>query len=227
MRKGNYDCIVLKLKRHNVKEKAKYELMGFTIFSGLTKELACYYVYKNSYVYTGIKHSEPCKFSESDSIVGYNYCGNDFTFSVAQKHYTSRDRDKNPICIFPEVKHYGVTFERTQKDRVRYFIELLEKQDEGEDLSIECSNIWAPENLIPKGYEHIKEGKVMDGDYYWESYYTNKVDCWQNANVSFSRYKVGSEIKVSGVCYKNGKSGNESEDEVVNWFEPFIIRKKK
>ena len=67
----------------------------------------------------------------------------------------------------------------------------------------------------------------MDGDYYWHSDYSDKLDTWESVNTSYSRYKVGSDIKIAGICYKNGKSGKESEDEVVNWFEPFIIRKKK
>lgn len=224
MRKRNYDCIVLKLKRHNVKEKTKYELKGVTTYRGLTKELACYYVYRASYRYLCVKHKEPCNFSESKAIVGWDRCGNDVVFCVAQKRYVSRKRNNDPICIFPEVDRFSLEIDRFMNDRINYFIELMEKQKNHEDLSIECCNIWAPENLIPKGYEHIKTGKVMDGDYYWESYHDY---CWQSVGVSFSRFKPGTDIKEEGICYKHGKSGKEPEDEIVNFYRPFIIRKKK
>lgn len=223
MRKRNYECIVLKLKRHNVKEKTKYELMGVTTYQGLTKELACFYVYKESYHYMCVKHKEPCKFSESEAIVGYNYCGNDVVFCIAHKRYVTMDRENHPTIIFPEVNYSSVAIDRFFNDKINHFIELMEKDDKCEDLSIECTFIWGPENLIPKGFEHIKTGKVLDGDYYWDSR-----DClWQDVGVSFSSFKPGTEIQEKGICYKNGKSGKESEDEIVNFYEPFVIRKKK
>lgn len=224
MEKKRFDCFILKLKEYKVKNKTKYELIGVTAYQGLSKELACYYVVNESYRYTGIKHREPCKFSEADSIVGYNYCGNDITFCFAQKRYITREVEKDPISIYPKIDYCGFEINKSIKEQIHHYIDLMKKMEKEEDLSVECYHIWAPESLIPKGYEHITNGKVVTGDYYWEHYY--KPNHWQNVDVSFSRFKPGTEIKTSGICFKNGKTGTESEDEIVNFYHPFIIRKK-
>jgi len=77
---------------------------------------------------------------------------------------------------------------------------------------------------MPKEFFQVTEGLVQKGDYLWD-YDNFKMGHFTRCDVSFSSSKVGREIEYSGFKY-SGKHKGREENEVTEYHNVFIIRKK-
>ncbi len=118
--------------------------------------------------------------------------------------------------MYPEIKN--ITLNDSFLDWEKFDNFINNHETKFSDYGIEAYHIWGPSSLIPKGYEHVLSGNIMEGDYYFEK------DHWIAVNVSFSGLKTGDAI-IKTSCRFRGYSGRE-ENESISYYKRFIIRKK-
>lgn len=221
-----YNCYIIYIKERKVKDKVKYEFMNYEAYNNISKELACYYAVKHECRICGFKGNERCAPLLGDYIVGYQKWHNEITICKIESPHNEDVNINSKITIYPHHNHISFTISRNKlfQEQVEKIIKLNDLK-EFEDYSIESFNIWAPMNLIPKGYEHVTSGAIKEGDYYFDSHsYIKSPDTWLSVDVSFSSHKPGKEIEIRGIKYCGGKNG-DGIDEIIHYYEPFVIRK--
>lgn len=222
-----YNCYIIYIKERKVKDKVKYEFMNYEVYNDISKELACYYAIKHKCRICGFKGNERCEPLLADYVIGYHKWCNDITIcKIEPLHDEEYINSISEVTIYPHHNHISFTISKKRifQEQVEKIIKFNELK-EFEDYSIEAFKIWAPNNLIPKGYKHITSGEIEEGDYYFDSHsFTDSPDTWLSVNVSFSFYKLGKKIEIQGIKYNGGRNGN-GIDEITHYYEPFVIRK--
>lgn len=224
MKKGNYNCFVIYLSKREVRGKTKYQLKNWEVYHGVSKELACFYAKKNGYKILGFNQPFTKKADVLKAKFVFSYDPYENVVCIVQKDRLKQGRGWN--AQYPLHPHLGISLENFSRQMER-IIDCFKDYDKEQkrDYSIEASYIWGPRNLIPSGYEHITSGKVQEGDLYWESSSYGRImnDYWCNCEISFSAHKPGSEIKLSGIVFKH----SDGSEDIVNFYEPFVVRKKQ
>lgn len=223
MKKGNYDCYVVYLSKRKVRGKVKYQMKNWEVYHGVSKELACFYAYKNGREMLGFNKcfTELADIPKAKIVLSYNPYDN--IVCVVQKYSMKQGRGWD--AKYPLHPHIGISLENFSYRMERIIDCFNDNKKSIKDHSIEARRIWGPRNLIPSGYEHITSGKVQEGDLYWcyDSYDRGMNDYWLECEISFSGHKPGSEIKLSEftVIYSD-KSRNTTV-----FYDPFVVRKKQ
>lgn len=221
-----YNCYIIYIKERKVKDKVKYEFVNYEVYNDISKELACYYAIKHECRICGFKGNERCNPLSGDYIVGYQKWCNDITICKIEPLLSENVNPISEITIYPHHNHisFAVSNKRLFKEEIEKLIKLYNLK-EFEDYSIEAFKIWAPNNLIPKGYEHVTSGEIKEGDYYFDTHsYAKSPDTWLSVDVSFSSCKPGKEIEIQGIKYSGGRNG-DGIDEITHYYNPFLIRK--
>lgn len=223
MKKGNYDCYVIYLSKRKVRGKVKYQMKNWEVYHGVSKELACFYAYKNGREMLGFNKcfTELADIPKAKIVLSYNPYDN--IVCVVQKYSMKQGRGWD--AKYPLHPHIGISLENFSSKMERIIDCFNDNKKSIKDHSIEARRIWGPRNLIPSGYEHITSGKVQEGDLYWcyDSYDRRMNDHWLECEISFSGHKPDSEIKLSEftVIYSD-KSRNTTV-----FYDPFVVRKKQ
>ena len=222
----NVYVLTLKQEKGNKGVEHKYKVKDYKSYLHVNRELACYLIYKQECYMIGMtKKGEPTHPIKGDVIYGYDgYDRRNIKLCIAQRLF-SYDKLGDDL-IFPDINlvslELGVTFHST----VNKVIECFESRiphNEIFDCSIQCCCEWGPKNLIPKGYEWIKEGTVQEGDYVWMGdSYSNRHDYWSKAKNDYFNDIIGKPIEKKGVVFIH-KDGSKDHFE---YYEPFVIRKK-
>lgn len=211
-----YTLHLISFKQRMLKDKKRREITEVNFYDGITFDLAKFLAIKES---CGLiffdKKNKPCFNDSAVRAIGYTYhSGNGIVAIIKQKHRIRKL--KSDISIYPYINK--VTLSRNMIDWCRFDSLLDEHEGKFSDYSIEAFNVWGPNELIPKGYEHVTEGEVIEGDFYFKGH-------WINTNVSFTPIKIGAKIKQ--ICCKfSGKHIGRGADEVLRYYNQFIIRKK-
>lgn len=191
MKKYNLHLIGFKnLKRG---DKTKRVITNIDYYGSIAFDLAKFLAYKKGDCLLRFynKKGEPCYSSDAFSAIGYS----DYRQVVAiikpvQKFPTSKDN----ISLYLEVKnHVSLNQGIVNWEKLNPLIESY--KDNFYDYSMECAYIWGPENSIPKGYDHVKEGLIQNGDYYFECGWDYW--CWISVDVSFASAKMGTKIETT------------------------------
>lgn len=226
---AKWNCYVLYIKKRKCRDKIKYELIDYEVYPNISKELAFYLAVKKDCGLSGFTGKKPCHPMKGKQIIGFHQWCNDVIVCQISKIQTS-DINKiigSDISIYPQINN--ISFRANKSDFSESISNLVSHYENGvfADFSIDAFNIWAPNNLIPKGYDHITSGEVQEGDYYFDSKtHSNSLDTWLSVDVSFSGYKPSRKIELRGVKYVGDNHRYRDNGEVVNYYQPFIIRKR-
>lgn len=230
MRKtGFFNVYVLTLKQEkgNKGIEHKYKIKDYESYRHVNRELACYLINKRGCDMIGMtEKGEPTSPMKGNVIYGYyGYDRRNIIFCITQRIF-SYDKSDNDL-IFPDINLVSLTPGITFQSTVNKVIECFKSRIHNNmafDCSIQCYHEWGPKNLIPRGYEWVKEGTVQEGDYVWISDTSpNRLDYWSKAkNNDFYHYGIGKPIEKKGVVFVH-KDGNKDRFE---YYEPFVIRKK-
>lgn len=208
-----YNLHVITFKNLKINGKIKRQITEVKYYDKTNFELACYFAYiagcnlrlldKNGNVATKTGACKAIGYSEFDNVIA-------FINPIKRMKWPKFDMSIFPECSMP----VGMNDKMVSWDRVNPLLE--DHNNNFFDYSIDC-NLFGAKWLIPKGYKHITEGLVKDGDYYWN--YGHYVNC----NVSFSQLKIGQIIKYRGVRFEGTHKGRVDNDIIDTW-NSFIIR---
>lgn len=223
----NVYVLTLKQEKGNKDIEHKYKIKDYESYRHVNRELACYLINKRGCLMLGMSEKgKPTNPIKGDVIYGYDgYDKRNIIFCITQRIF-SFDKSDNDL-IFPDINLVSLTPGMTFQYTVNSVIECFEsrmRNNEIFDCSIQCSHEWGPKNLIPKGYEWVKEGTVQEGDYVWIiDSYPDRHDYWSKIkNNIYSHERIGKSIEKSGVVFIH-KDGSKTRFE---YYEPFVIRKK-
>lgn len=228
-RTGFFNVYVLTLKQEKGSKniKHKYRIKDYESYRHVNRELACYLINKRGCRMLGMSEKgKPTNPIKGDVIYGYDgYDKNNIIFCITQRIF-SYDKSDNDM-MFPDIDLVSLTPGMTFQSTVNKVIECFESRmlnNEIFDCSIQCFREWGPKNLIPKGYEWVKEGTIQEGDYVWISDSNpNRRDYWSKVKNNISSHeRIGKPIEKSKVVFIH-KDGSETQFE---YCKPFIIRKK-
>lgn len=221
-----YNCSVHKIKERKVKDKYRYDVVGYKIYPNVTKDLALYLAVKYGGGLMGLdENNAPYHPNLADKVVGFNKWGNDIDF-VAIHPVCYIDGNIDGISIIPMPECYTLP-ERDKwfNKRIENLIQLYQS-DAFDDFSIEAYNIWGPIGLIPEGYKHVKDGLIQEGDFGFNYRpYKENLDSWLSVSASWSGCKIGDKIEYRGILAYKGDHGYHKDGEVTYGYDPFIIRK--
>ncbi|MBK5722916.1 hypothetical protein JGH11_18765 [Dysgonomonas sp. Marseille-P4677] len=224
---NKYNCYVLFIKERKYKDKTKYELINYEVYPNINKELACYFAVKKSGNLSGFTNNKPCHPMKGEQVIGFYKWGNDITICQVVKVPVFDINKLSDTSIFPKIE--CISYEVNKRDFNDQIAKLVSLWEDGifADFSIDAFDVWGPKNLIPKGYVHIKEGEIKNGDYYFESntYPSSPIANWLSVDISYSSHRPNKKIEIRGVKYV-GTHRYRNENEVIKYYYPFIIRKK-
>lgn len=230
-----YDIYVVFFDDVKRNKKLKKVIQSVKYFENLNFELAKAVGAKYSCLRPLNKKKEPCLMKDAYNFIGYSktYYQKDGRVVFCQ-HRKKRNLFYPNIIKESDIGIYPLNTSFTlSKDIIpEHTFNMLDKLAEDFennffDYSLEKSNIWFPNQLIPKGFIKVTSGTVEKGDYYWDDYYNNNEHSFghfTSVDVSFSKIKPGAEIYESGVLMKGYHPGRE-ENERINYQNEYIIRK--
>lgn len=225
MKKGNYNCYVIYFSERKVKGKTKYQFKNWEVYHGVSKELACFYAFKNSngqMLGFNQPFTEKAEVLKAKFVLSYNPYDN--VICIVQKYSLKQGRGwEAQYPLHPLISISIGNFSHQIEEYINCFKDY--DKEKKTDYSIEAANIWGPRNLIPAGYKHVESGEVQEGDLYWkyDSYGSRLGDYWCECEISFSGHKPGSKIELSGIVNVN----EDGSKETVNFYHPFVVRKKQ
>ena len=228
-RKNKFNIYILTLKQQNNNGNVRYKVKDWKYIENVNRQLACYYIYKKCCCkLMGLKDNKPCTPLKGNIIISIDdYDNGNIIFCVAHQQFDFVEKKEYKYGIYLPIPTIGCTLNKNFNDIFKKYLEYFndKKNRKSGDYSIHCSRIWGPGNLIPKGYHHVTDGKVIDGDMYFEDGYNDDIPQWMPVNLSFSKHRIGDEIKIKGVVFRNGVNGRGKKDEEIRFYNPFIIRK--
>ena len=224
MKKGNYNCFVIYFSKRKVRGKTKYQFKNWEVYHEVSKELACFYAFKNGRKMLGFNQPYIEKAEVLKAKYVFSYDAYDNVVCIVQKNRMKQGRGWD--VHYPLHPLLGISLENFSL-QIEKIIDCFKDYDKEKrtDYSIEANRVWGPRNLIPSGYEHITSGIVQEGDLYWESdcFGRRLNDHWFKCEISFSGHKPGSKIKLDEftVIYSDGRRMT------TNFYYPFVVRKKQ
>lgn len=229
-RKNKFNIYILTLKQQNNKGNVIYKVKDWKYIGNVNRQLACYYIYKKSGSgqMMGLKDNKPCKPLNGDTIISIDdYNKRNIIFCVAHQQWDFVEKTEYHYGIHIIIPTIGLKLNKNFNDIFKKYLEYFndKKNRKSGDYSIHCSCIWGPNNLIPKGYYHVVDGVVMDGDMYFENGYYDDLPTWTPINLSYSKYRIGDKIEIKRMVFHGGVNGQEKKNEELSYYSPFIIRK--
>lgn len=196
--------------------KPKKDVQSITLYDSITFDLAKYLAVKAGCKLLFLdKKGEICFQKTAHTAIGYysKIYTNNIVIALIDPVVINKSGD----TMYPEIKN--ITLNDSVLDWKKFDAFISKHKTKFEDYGIEAYNLWGPSSLIPKGYEHVLSGNIMEGDYYFEK------DHWIKASVSFSGLKIGDPI-VEYSCVFKGKRPGREENEHIRYYHRYIIRKK-
>lgn len=202
---------MVKFKTKTIKEKQKKEIIAVDYCQNISFDMA---------KYLSVKEGCGLRFYDKKG----NLCFKDKAVSaLGYAHYEKMLAIITPVkkirltsLAYPVINK--ISLNKKIVDLSKYDDLIKDYEKNFFDYSLEAYHIWGPMSLIPKGYKHITEGEVKKGDYVFNDHH------WLNVEISFSPAKVGKVIKIDGVHFV-WKHGGRVEDEHLEFYDDFIIRK--
>lgn len=228
-RKNKFNIYILTLKQQNNKGNVRYKVKDWKYIENVNRQLACYYIYKKgSCKLMGLTNDKPCTPLKGETIISINdYDKGNIILCVAHQQWDFVEKEEYRYGIPIIIPTIGLKLNKNFNDIFKKYLEYFndKKNRKSGDYSIHCSHIWGPNNLIPKGYYHVVDGVVMDGDMYFENGSYDDFPTWRPVNLSYSEYRIGDKIEIHRMVFQGGVNGQEKKDEELSYYSPFIIRK--
>lgn len=209
-----YSLYLVSFKEIRRNGKILKEANTITLYDNISFDLAKYMAIKEE---CKLRFLDPkknvCFKDQAHSAIGYAY----YSKTIASINPKIKFKGYNSdISIYPELEpltlNRKVYFENIEQ--------LLQNYDDNFfDYSIEAYHIWGPSELIPKGFYHVTQGFIEEGDYYFVDGH------WQSVSLSFSAIHPGSAIKETGLLY-SGKHNGRVDNDHISYYNQFVIRPK-
>lgn len=155
----------------------------------------------------------------------------EFTFAVINKikprPVLTEDTDGLGNLAMFCYDEYHPQFSQKDIKRVSHVFDQLEKRVFLKKTFnyLKDASYWGAIASIPRGWQWIKSGEVILGDYYWDDH-THNNGHWTKCEVSYSSMKPGKLIENRRSAHvKTGKTGVQHVLHRSDWYNGFIIRK--
>ena len=210
-----FNVYVLTLKEGKLdkdKQYHKYAIKKWECFYHVTRELAFHYMDCFDCKVIGYTKDKVVSPEVGTQIFGKGYGNREFIFCVADP-VGKRD------ITSPNHPHIGATKGAAFDRRVELLRHLIAEYNTNYSLPwmCLCRDEYVPKQLMPKGWEWVKEGEIKEGDLIWENDkaifgYWREPHCFEN------------DIKYGRMEFKC--VDNPNLDESYEYCYPFVIRKK-
>jgi len=218
-----FNVYVLTLKKSakltKDRQAHKYTIKDWKCFYHVSRELAFHYIDCHDCMVIGYTKDKVDSVEKGFQLFGRSWIGHNgiFTFCVADPVLPHADLGG----IDPDHHNIGIRPGNNFNNRVERMMSLIADADTNRSLRYmcQCRDVFVPEQLIPKGWEQVKEGKIQTGDLIWENDkeiygYWRELHC-------FEEEKEIEDARMSFVC-----CDKERTEEVYEYKSPFVIRKK-
>lgn len=197
----------------------KYEIKKWECFYHVSRELAYHYMTCFDCLVIGMTKDKVVSVEDGSQLYGCGFMDNrrTFTFCVAEPVLPHADFG----CIFPDHRHIGIKPSPVFNSKVERIKSLIFDADHSLGIVYcqKCKDIFVQEQLTPKGWEHITEGNIEEGDLIWERN-DESYGYWRTLNYD----DEGKPIEARSILFKS--CGNEKKEESYSYYSPYVIRKK-